>query len=53
MFLFLQYNLTKAKHMQTIFENGNVIQHTRKINTMYGNLNGQLKYLGKGYVFGI
>ena len=51
MFLFLQYNLTKAKHMQIIFENGNVIQHTRKIYTMYGNLNGQLNYLGQGYVF--
>ena len=36
--------------MQTIFENGNVVQHTRKIYTMYGNLNGQLNYLGKGYV---
>ena len=37
--------------MQTIFENGNVIQHTRKIYTMYGNLNGQLNDLGLGYVF--
>ena len=37
--------------MQTIFENGNVIRHTRKIYTMYGNLNGQLNYLGSGYVF--
>ena len=46
MSLFLQYNLIKAKHMQTIFENGNVIRHTRKIYTMYGNLNGQLNYLG-------
>ena len=46
MFLFLQYNLTKAKHVQTIFENGNVVQHNRKIYTMYGILNGQLNDLG-------
>ena len=42
----LAYKLTKAKHMQTILKNGNVVQHTRKIYTMYGNLNGQLDYLG-------
>ena len=46
MFLYLHYNLTKAKHMQNIFEKGNVVQHNRKIYTMYGNLNGQLNYLG-------
>ena len=46
MFLFLQYNLTKAKHMQTILENVNVVQHTKKIYTMYGILNGHLNYLG-------
>ena len=46
MFLFMQYNLTKAKHMQAIFENVNVVQHTRKIYTMYGILNGQMNYLG-------
>ena len=41
-----KYNLTKAEHMQTIFESVNVVQHIRKIYTMYGNLNGQLNYLG-------
>ena len=33
--LFLQYNLTKAKRMQPSFENGNVVQHTSKMYTMY------------------
>ena len=53
MFLFLQYNLSKSKHMQTIFENGDVVQHTRKIYIVYGNLTGQLNYLGRVMFFGI
>ena len=37
--------------MQIIFENGNAVVHTRKIYTVYENLNGQFNYLGQGYVF--
>ena len=35
MFLFMQYNLTKAKHMKTIFENGNVDTHQENVHHVW------------------
>ena len=43
---FLEVQPYISKTLANYFENGIVVQHTRKIYIMYGNLNGQLNHLG-------